>query len=73
MCFDRYVNNLPSEKMAQKIFRPMLTYSDEAHHSSAGTYQKILDYFTPKFVLGMTATPDKREENTDLNVYEIYN
>ena len=46
---------------------------DEAHHSSAGTYQKILDYFTPKFVLGMTATPDKREENTDLNVYEIYN
>lgn len=46
---------------------------DEAHHSSAGTYQKILEYFTPKFVLGMTATPDKREGSTELNVYEIYN
>lgn len=36
---------------------------DEAHHSSADSYKKIMDYFTPKLWLGMTATPDKRDDN----------
>jgi superfamily II DNA or RNA helicase len=30
---------------------------DEYHHSSANTYMRILSYFKPKFLLGMTATP----------------
>ena len=38
---------LPSEKMAEKIVRPILTYADEAHHSAADTYQRIMNYFTP--------------------------
>lgn len=37
---------------------------DEAHHSSAGTYQKVMNYFTPKLFLGMTATPDKTDDET---------
>ena len=36
---------------------------DEAHHSSADTYQKVMNYFKPKLWLGMTATPDKRDDN----------
>ena len=36
---------------------------DEAHHVSAETYQKIMRHFTPKLWLGMTATPDKRDDN----------
>ena len=36
---------------------------DEAHHSSADSYKKIMNYFTPKLWLGMTATPDKRDDN----------
>ncbi|HJV47324.1 MAG TPA: DEAD/DEAH box helicase family protein [Bacillota bacterium] len=32
---------------------------DEFHHAAAPTYQRILDYFTPKFLLGITATPDR--------------
>ena len=47
---------------------------DEAHHTSAGTYQKVMNYFKPKFWLGMTATPDKRDDNIEgRNIYEIFN
>lgn len=47
---------------------------DEAHHSSADTYQKVMSYFKPKLWLGMTATPDKRDDNEEgRNIYEIFN
>ena len=46
---------------------------DEAHHSSADSYQKIMRYFKPKLWLGMTATPDKRDDNeAGRNIYEIF-
>ena len=46
---------------------------DEAHHSAADTYQRIINYFTPKLWLGMTATPDKRDDNIEgRNIYEIF-
>jgi superfamily II DNA or RNA helicase len=33
-----------------------------------------MDYFTPKLWLGMTATPDKRDDNLEgRNIYEIFN
>ncbi|MDY5806176.1 MAG: DUF3427 domain-containing protein [Lachnospira sp.] len=47
---------------------------DEAHHVPADTYQKIMKHFTPKLWLGMTATPDKRDDNVEgRNVYELFN
>lgn len=47
---------------------------DEAHHSSANTYQKVMSYFKPKLWLGMTATPDKRDDDVEgRNIYEIFN
>lgn len=47
---------------------------DEAHHSSANTYQKVMNYFTPKLWLGMTATPDKRDDDIEeKNIYQIFN
>ena len=46
---------------------------DEAHHSSAATYQKVMNYFEPKLWLGMTATPDKRDDDiAGRNIYEIF-
>ena len=46
---------------------------DEAHHSSAATYQKVMNYFKPKLWLGMTATPDKRDDDiAGRNIYEIF-
>lgn len=47
---------------------------DEAHQSSANTYQKVMNYFTPKLWLGMTATPDKRDDDIEeKNIYQIFN
>lgn len=46
---------------------------DEAHHSPANTYQKVMEYFKPKLFLGMTATPDKRNDSIGgKNVYELF-
>jgi len=46
---------------------------DEAHHVPADTYQKIMNHFEPKLWLGMTATPDKRDDNiAGRNVYELF-
>ena len=36
---------------------------DEAHHAAADTYQKILAYFHPAFTLGLTATPERTDDN----------
>ncbi|MDD2969904.1 MAG: DEAD/DEAH box helicase [Lachnospiraceae bacterium] len=47
---------------------------DEAHHTSADTYQKVMSYFKPRLWLGMTATPDKRDDLIEnKNIYEIFN
>lgn len=34
---------------------------DECHRSGAGSYQKIIDYFEPKFLLGMSASPERMD------------
>jgi superfamily II DNA or RNA helicase len=35
---------------------------DEFHHAEAGTYRRLIDYFIPKFLLGLTATPERTDE-----------
>lgn len=50
---------------------------DETHRAGAATYQKIMQYFQPKFLLGMTATPERTDgfdifKEFDYNIaYEI--
>lgn len=47
---------------------------DEAHHCTANQYTKIMNYFKPKFLLGMTATPDRPDSNIKAkDVYERFN
>lgn len=38
---------------------------DEFHHAVSKNYQNIINYFNPKFMLGLTATPD-RLDNKDV-------
>ena len=45
---------------------------DEAHHVTADTYQKIMKHFSPKLWLGMTATPDKRDDNVAGRMFMSY-
>lgn len=42
---------------------------DEAHHVGSKIYGKLLDYFAPDFLLGMTATPERSD---DKNIYELF-
>ncbi len=42
---------------------------DECHHAVADSYRKIIDYFEPEFLLGLTAT-ENRMDNQD--VVEIF-
>lgn len=35
---------------------------DESHHGPAETYRPIIEYFKPKFLLGLTATPERRDQ-----------
>lgn len=42
---------------------------DECHHATAETYKNILTYFEPEFLLGLTATPE-RMDNQD--VFELF-
>lgn len=50
---------------------------DEFHHAVSSNYKKIIDYFTPKFLLGLTATPERLDSKDvfalcDYNmVYEV--
>ena len=43
---------------------------DEAHHAAAETYQKILAYFAPRFTLGLTATPERTDEQDILEIFK---
>ena len=42
---------------------------DEAHHAKAETFEDVIGYFTPKFKLGLTATPDRLDGR---NIRELF-
>lgn len=50
------------------FFVSMLTRA-ETHRAAAESYQKILSYFKPRFLLGMTATPELSDGR---DIYELY-
>ena len=54
--------------MAEKTFRPTLTYADEFQHAVTEQYQRIVAYFKPEFMLGLTATPERMDGRS---IYEI--
>lgn len=42
---------------------------DEAHHATSPSYQAVLEYFDPQFTLGMTATPERSDQQ---NVFDLF-
>lgn len=42
---------------------------DEVHRAGASSYGRVIEHFTPAFLLGMTATPERSD---GLNVFEIF-
>ena len=43
---------------------------DEAHHAAADTYQKVLAYLKPSFTLGLTATPERTDDKSILEIFK---
>ena len=43
---------------------------DEAHHATSAGYKQILDYFKPKFLLGLTATPERCDSGDVFSLFD---
>ena len=43
---------------------------DECHHATAETYQKIIRYFEPQFLLGITATPERMDGEDVFSLFD---
>src|SRR5690554_2801037 len=43
---------------------------DESHRSGADSYLRLMNYFTPKFLLGMTATPERTDGNDIFSLFD---
>lgn len=58
----------------ENFFRDAFDYIviDEFHHAVADTYKNIIEYFKPRFLLGLTATPE-RLDNQDVFALCDYN
>ncbi len=70
--FQSILANLRDEKTKQKLFsRKHFTFIvvDESHHAQAETFAEVVNYFKPKYKLGMTATPDRED---GANIRDIF-
>ncbi|WP_174480846.1 DEAD/DEAH box helicase family protein [Spiroplasma endosymbiont of Danaus chrysippus] len=43
---------------------------DEAHHLAAKTFQTIFNYFHPKQIIGLTATPEREDNKNIINYFD---
>ena len=43
---------------------------DESHRSGAESYLRLIEHFTPKFLLGMTATPERTDGNDIFSLFD---
>lgn len=60
-----------SEYLSEKYFAPdyfQYLVIDEFHHAVNEQYQRIVEYFKPQFLLGLTATPERMDGR---NIYEL--
>lgn len=60
-----------SEYLSEKYFAPdyfQYLVIDEFHHAVNEQYQRIVKYFKPHFLLGLTATPERMDGR---NIYEL--
>lgn len=64
------IDSLNSKKLITKTPKEFYDYIviDEAHHIAAESYQKIVNYYEPKILLGLTATPE-RMDGKDIEKY----
>lgn len=69
------VGSIQTVSMQQRLerFDPKhfnLIIVDEAHHSPAPSYKRVLDYFADAKVVGVTATPDRADEKAMGQIFD---
>ena len=64
------IQSLGREQHLEKFATDHFDYIvvDEFHHAAARTYQRLLAYFRPRFLLGLTATPDRTDQSDILTL-----
>lgn len=62
LCKDYVLSSFPNDEFDYIVI-------DEVHKAGAISYQKIVDYFHPKFLLGMTATPERTD---DFDIFKLF-
>ena len=64
------IQSLNSSKLIERTTPNFYDYIviDEVHHGVAASYQKLLEYYKPKVLLGLTATPE-RMDGADITKY----
>ena len=62
------LNNLDFEKLGPDAFDMIII--DEFHHAAASSYASLLEYFTPKILVGLTATPERSDGQSLLQWFE---
>ncbi|MGH4049806.1 MAG: DUF3427 domain-containing protein [Clostridium sp.] len=65
------VQTLSKDEILSNFRRNEFAYIviDEVHKAGAKSYQKIVDYFEPEFLLGMTATPERSD---DFDIFKMF-
>ncbi len=66
------VQTFRSQKLWQKLPADFYDYIviDETHHAPAGSYSELTSYFTPKVLLGLTATPERADGEDILKCFD---
>lgn len=66
------IQTLSKDDVLNRFERDAFDYIivDEVHRAGAASYEKVLNYFKPKFLLGMTATPERTD---GYDIYRLFN
>ncbi len=54
-----------------KVPPPSLIVIDEAHHAIAGSWRKVIDYYSKARILGVTATPCRTDNKPLSDVFDV--
>lgn len=65
------IQTLNSQNLIDKTTTDFYDYIviDEFHHAAAPTYQRLLAYYRPKILLGLTATPERMDGKSILSYF----
>lgn len=65
------IQTMSKDSMLENFSRDAFDYIviDEVHRAGAESYQKVINYFTPQFLLGMSATPERTD---GFDIYELF-